>query len=469
MNKTVQVFNDRHANLDSFPLRYGFTFNQNSFLNLTYKDQVKPGKKKGSYSVIAEFINPQTKKTEKGLFHIMNKFKKGVADEVMTVIRDLSKNKIETEHHLSSVLRNFREAGVITVNELIDLHPLYMKGEITKHVDLYEYLLKKRSSTEVNKIKKIIDELEEEVKKDHDFIAELEEEVKKRDDEINDLKVQVEDQAKQIKKLNEKIKIANEEREKKDLHLLSKDYPSIDWSDSTVTSAAFHYWEVRGDFLCIFLLGIKEPIKLKNTFIYDYPVALEAVKKLLYGELFEYETKGFNIFSPEKWFSKIVSSDGYSSIAGTPMSESEPNNPLPEIVVSGTLNKETNTIEIGPDEIGIFFPKPPEGNSRNEDVLNREIWLSGYSISGLKEQTYTSDTSFKVIYCLRVKGSYFQLTFNHTWRKDMLILYTDKGWFIDTTVKEHGGTEWEEGVTYNDCKVSMTKRKYLPYWLQKKQ
>ena len=94
MEKIVEIFCDRHANLDSFPLRYGFSFKKNALLNLVYDKQVEQGKKKGSYSVVAEFINPETKETEKGLFHIMNKFKEGTADEVMTVIRDLTSKGI---------------------------------------------------------------------------------------------------------------------------------------------------------------------------------------------------------------------------------------------------------------------------------------------------------------------------------------------------------------------------------------
>ena len=451
MDKTVQVYCDRHANLDSFPLRYGFSFSKDAFLNISFKDQTRKAdkKKKGRYSVQAEFINPESKKIEKGIFYLFNRFKENAADEVVTVIRVLNGNA-ESEHHLSSVLRSFREAGVITTKELIQMHPLYISGKIKKHVDIYEYLFEKRSASDIKKFQKII--------------SEVEQDIKKQDALINSLEVQIQDKDEQIEELKQKIKLANEEREKKDLHVLRKDYPSIDWHDGTVTSAAFNYWEVRGDFLCIFLLGIKKPIKLKNTFIYDYPVALEAVKKLLYGELFEYETKGSNIFSPGEWFSKIVSSDGYSTFAGIPMSEMYPDDPIPEMPEN---LKQMDTIEIATDEVGIFLDKPPEGRSRDEDVLEREIWLSAYSISGLKEQTYTSDTTFKVIYCYKQSGSYFQMTFNHTWRQDMLILYTDKGWFIDTTVLEHGGTEWKEGVTYHNCKVSLTKGKDLPYWLQK--
>jgi len=465
MEKIVEIFCERHANLDSFPLRYGFSFKKNALLNLVYDKQVEQGKKPGSYSVVAEFINPVTKETEKGLFHIMNKFKEGTEDEVMTVIRDLTSKDIKIENELSSVVRSFRIAGELTVKELIKMHPLYINGKIKKHVDLYEYLFQKRSSSEIKNIEKIIAENE---KKHVDLIDELEQDIINQDDEIIKLGNKIQDKDKQIYELNEKIKTLNEQRELKDPQELKESYPGVNWNDSKVTSAAFNYFEVSGDFLRIFLLGINTPIKLKNTFIYDYPVALEAAKKLLHGELFEYETKAFNVFSPEKWFSKIISSDGYSTFYGMPMSEMNYDDPMPYPLESGANDVNTTTIEIGVDEVGIFLQNEPEGRSKDEDVLERDIWLSGYSVSGLKKQAYISDTTFKVIYCYRVEGGYFQLTFNHTWRKDMLILYTDKGWFVDTTVKEHGGTEWEEGSTYYNCKVTMTKSKFLPYWLQKK-
>ena len=48
-----------------------------------------------------------------------------------------------------------------------------------------------------------------------------------------------------------------------------------------------------------------------------------------------------------------------------------------------------------------------------------------------------------------------------------MILNTDKGWFIDATDPKHGGTEWIEGQTYHNCRVTMTRGNKLPYWLQK--
>ena len=81
----------------------------------------------------------------------------------------------------------------------------------------------------------------------------------------------------------------------------------------------------------------------------------------------------------------------------------------------------------------------------------------------LNEQVSITATTFKVIYAERYPGSWFM----HNWKRDMVVLYTDQGWFIDTTVREHGGTEWIEDDTYHNCRVTMTKGNKTPYWLQK--
>ena len=49
----------------------------------------------------------------------------------------------------------------------------------------------------------------------------------------------------------------------------------------------------------------------------------------------------------------------------------------------------------------------------------------------------------------------------------MIFLETDKGFFVDTTISAHGGTEWSIGKTYHSCRVTPTKGNTMPYWLQK--
>ena len=53
-------------------------------------------------------------------------------------------------------------------------------------------------------------------------------------------------------------------------------------------------------------------------------------------------------------------------------------------------------------------------------------------------------------------------------KKDMIYLVTDKGYFVDTSVEAHGGTEWKAGETYHSCRITPSKRNTYPYWIQKK-
>ncbi|MDB9934029.1 cell division protein ZapB [Candidatus Thioglobus sp.] len=157
--KTVNIIHKRHANLDSFPLRYGFSFSSDSTLKLTYSDSsLKPDKTfKDRYNLIAEFKNPENNKLETGRFYLLNQHKNHSVshDEVVTVIR--TTGDTQTEHHLSAVIRSLRESGDINVAELIELHPLYIKGNIKKHGDLIKILVEKKSSDEILRIQNIVD------------------------------------------------------------------------------------------------------------------------------------------------------------------------------------------------------------------------------------------------------------------------------------------------------------------------
>jgi len=157
--KIVTILHKRHANLDSFPLRYGFSFSIDSTIELTYNDStLKPDKTfKDRYNLIAEFNNPENNKIETGRFYLLNQHKNQSAshDEVVTVIR--TTGDTQTEHHLSAVIRSLRESGDISVAELIEMHPLYLKGDIKKHGDLIKILVEKKSFDEILRIQNIVD------------------------------------------------------------------------------------------------------------------------------------------------------------------------------------------------------------------------------------------------------------------------------------------------------------------------
>jgi len=173
-------------------LRYGFSFSSDSTLELTYSDSsLKPDKTfKDRYNVIADFKNPNNNKTDQGRFYLLNQHKNQSAnyDEVVTVIR--TSGDTQTEHHLSAVIRSLRESGDISVDELIEMHPLYLNGKVKKHSDLIKILVDKKSSDEISRIQNIADDAVtkyDELKLENERLMQ---ENKRMEEELNEFRAQ---------------------------------------------------------------------------------------------------------------------------------------------------------------------------------------------------------------------------------------------------------------------------------------
>jgi hypothetical protein len=455
--KTVKIFKNRHANLDSLPLRYGFNFPETTSLTLNFDSKtLEEGKKPGSYSIFAEFTNPETKKTEKGFFYLINNFKKNLLDEVMTVIAE----RTITEHHLSAVMKSLRESGKITVTELIQMHPIYISGKIKKHADLVDYLADKKSKIELEKIKKTYDEKFKKISNESLQIDDLEELLDQKTIDSENQNERIINLEQKINELNQISENVNKERESLDPVQKGRDYPGVDWHASTLTTAIFDYWSEQGDFLHVYLIGRNKPIRLKNTFKYDYPIALDAVKKLSKGERFDYVTKGSGTFDTDQWFSKIINTQGFSPLENLRLSKKSFNE-------EEMLEKYGEPPQWVKDSHKYPTPPPTEEEILRDKNTNwdrvEKFCFTDEVMNNLNQQQYVAETTFKVIYAERYPGSWFM----QNWKRDMVVLYTDQGWFIDTTVREHGGTEWIEDDTYHNCRVTMTKGNKTPYWLQK--
>ena len=166
LKKIVIINHLEHANLDSFPLRYGFTFTENTKLEIlcdpsTLKPDKNP-KYKDRYNIVAKFINPNNDLTERGVFYLVNnqKNRNYANDKVITIIRYFDERK--TEHHLTEVIRALRESNDITCQDLIKLHPIYMSRQLSSHADLIRLLVEKKTSHEVLRIQTIADKAVEE-------------------------------------------------------------------------------------------------------------------------------------------------------------------------------------------------------------------------------------------------------------------------------------------------------------------
>lgn len=127
---TVKVEKDGHANLDSFPYRYGFSESKDFNLKLNYELKITQAGKGRINVKKAKFKNPETGNIEIGNFVLERNI-------VVTVIR----HDIKTEATISKVIRVLREHKYIIVDDLINyFHPLYLNGDIETHEDLRQYL-----------------------------------------------------------------------------------------------------------------------------------------------------------------------------------------------------------------------------------------------------------------------------------------------------------------------------------------
>ncbi len=162
----VIVKKNQHANLDSFPFRYGFSENKDFKLSIVYdsKPKVRNGRS-GQRLLInnAKFINPITGDSEQGNFVLVRDAVEHHYS-VVTVIRS-DKN---VDKSLSKALQLFRKHKYVTVDQLINyFHPKYIEGKIKTHHDLKKYLIKLNSDNEekINEIESVLKDAYKEIEK----------------------------------------------------------------------------------------------------------------------------------------------------------------------------------------------------------------------------------------------------------------------------------------------------------------
>ena len=129
-----------HANCDSLPLRYGIHFENDTLVKLTevkylYADYQFSDR----HHLQAQFLGLDGR-ILRGHFVIGNK-RNSTGPVVITVWR----GDVATEMRLSEVMIALRKRGIITPQTLINLHPLYLGGQVNTSADLIEQLAKQLS------------------------------------------------------------------------------------------------------------------------------------------------------------------------------------------------------------------------------------------------------------------------------------------------------------------------------------
>lgn len=143
----VHVPSQEHANCDSLPLRYGMHFETDSTITLTRITFTnKPQKNSDRVSLDAYFLDSNNKE-QSGHFIVGSR--RGYDNPVLVTVW---RNDADTEEHLSDVMRSLRECKLLSPQALIELHPQYLSGKISKHADLVILLGERMSDEQVKKM-----------------------------------------------------------------------------------------------------------------------------------------------------------------------------------------------------------------------------------------------------------------------------------------------------------------------------
>lgn len=187
----VLIKHKEHCNLDSFPLRFGFSFEQDTTVKIKRESEAHlslPHNNRREF--IGAMINPNTNETEKATFVVMK-----INDEYKMVTA--WRNDSDTEYYLSSVMTSLRKSGALTVKDLLAFYPSYINGELREHADLVIALSKNKSQTEIERIKRQSEQTVQEVTEERNKLKLENNELKEANNNLQNLLVQERAQAKQ--------------------------------------------------------------------------------------------------------------------------------------------------------------------------------------------------------------------------------------------------------------------------------
>ena len=167
-NKSVYLDSRGHANLDSFPLRYGVHYPYSKTIELyDCTNWIKDQKFSDRHHVDAKFIG---KDNQEDFGHFVLAESQFDNMKIVTVW----KHDMEVEYKLSNWLRFLREGNNISVQDLLEFHPYYANGTATSFEEIYKLLLDRD-------VKKITNKKLENVAKD------FQKEIEAKQDELSDL------------------------------------------------------------------------------------------------------------------------------------------------------------------------------------------------------------------------------------------------------------------------------------------
>lgn len=137
-NYYVTVKKFAHANMDSLPLRYGIHFKADQVLALNViKDMGRDPQHYDRFHVEATFKDPTNPFSQEMVGHfVLEQMPEADSPSLVTVWR----NDRNTEWGLSTTMTKLRRDGFVTVEQLLEMHPLYLDGKVIDSAGLVMHL-----------------------------------------------------------------------------------------------------------------------------------------------------------------------------------------------------------------------------------------------------------------------------------------------------------------------------------------
>jgi hypothetical protein len=181
---TVPVFiiAKEHANQDSLPLRYGFYYEDDKWIDIKRTSAPSRNKQEDNIEFTGE-ITDHDGIAHEGFF-VVRQFQNGY--KLVTTFD----KKVRTEHELSKVLQYLRISGRITCDWLVKKSPMYVKGKLNTHAAIVEALAEDISAKDKASLTEAYEEVLTSLKDDN---AKKDTQIGKLGEEIDEMDVQIDE------------------------------------------------------------------------------------------------------------------------------------------------------------------------------------------------------------------------------------------------------------------------------------
>ena len=152
-NYYVTVKKFAHANMDSLPLRFGIHFKTDQILELNVVNEMgRDPQRSERFHVEAKFKDPTNPSSQERIGHfVLEQMPGAELPSLVTVWR----NDRNTEWGLSTTMTNLRRDGFVTVEQLLEMHPLYLSGKVADSAGLVKHLSATIAKRDINRFEDV--------------------------------------------------------------------------------------------------------------------------------------------------------------------------------------------------------------------------------------------------------------------------------------------------------------------------